>query len=159
MNKPALLSIEGVRKSFPRPDDTELLVLDGVNLQLAEGQIVGLLGRSGSGKSTLLRLIAGLSEPSAGSLTYLGAAIDGPPDGIAMVFQSFAVFPWLTVLENVALGLEAQRLPKVEIRKRSLAAIDMIGLDGFESAYPRELSGGMRPVSYTHLTLPTKRIV
>jgi NitT/TauT family transport system ATP-binding protein len=144
MNKPALLSIEGVRKAFPKPDDSELLVLDGVNLQLAEGQIVGLLGRSGSGKSTLLRLIAGLSEPTAGTLTYMGEAIDGPPSGIAMVFQSFAVFPWLTVLENVALGLEAQRLPRAEIRKRSLAAIDMIGLDGFESAYPRELSGGMR---------------
>jgi NitT/TauT family transport system ATP-binding protein len=144
MDKPALLSITGVRKAFPKPDDSELLVLDGVNLQLAEGQIVGLLGRSGSGKSTLLRLIAGLSEPSAGTLTYMGEPIDGPPQGIAMVFQSFAVFPWLTVLENVALGLEAQRLPRAEIRKRSLAAIDMIGLDGFESAYPRELSGGMR---------------
>jgi NitT/TauT family transport system ATP-binding protein len=144
MNKPALLSIEGVRKAFLRPDDSELLVLDGVNLQLAEGQIVGLLGRSGSGKSTLLRLIAGLSQPSAGTLTYMGEAIDGPPSGIAMVFQSFAVFPWLTVLQNVALGLEAQRVPTAEIRKRSLAAIDMIGLDGFESAYPRELSGGMR---------------
>ena len=144
MNNPALLSIEGVRKSFPKPDGAELLVLDGVNLQLNDGQIVGLLGRSGSGKSTLLRLIAGLAVPSAGTLTYRGEAIDGPPDGIAMVFQSFAVFPWLTVLENVSLGLEAQRLPRAEIRKRSLAAIDMIGLDGFESAYPRELSGGMR---------------
>jgi NitT/TauT family transport system ATP-binding protein len=121
-----------------------LLVLDGVNLQLTEGQIVGLLGRSGSGKSTLLRLIAGLSEPSAGTLNYLGAPVAGPADGIAMVFQSFALFPWLTVFENVALGLEAQRLPKAEIRRRSLAAIDLIGLDGFESAYPRELSGGMR---------------
>jgi NitT/TauT family transport system ATP-binding protein len=144
MNNPALLLIEGVRKSFPKPDGGELLVLDGVNLLLNEGQIVGLLGRSGSGKSTLLRLIAGLSTPNAGTLSYMGAAIDGPPDGVAMVFQSFAVFPWLTVLENVSLGLEAQRLPKAEIRKRSLAAIDMIGLDGFESAYPRELSGGMR---------------
>ncbi len=144
MNNPALLLIEGVRKSFPKPDGGELLVLDGVNLLLNEGQIVGLLGRSGSGKSTLLRLIAGLSTPNAGTLSYMGAAIDGPPDGVAMVFQSFAVFPWLTVLENVSLGLEAQRLPKPEIRKRSLAAIDMIGLDGFESAYPRELSGGMR---------------
>jgi NitT/TauT family transport system ATP-binding protein len=105
---------------------------------------VGLLGRSGSGKSTLLRLIAGLSEPSAGHLRYLGQPISGPAPGIAMVFQSFALFPWLTVFENVALGLEAQRLPKADIRKRSLAAIDLIGLDGFESAYPRELSGGMR---------------
>jgi NitT/TauT family transport system ATP-binding protein len=105
---------------------------------------VGLLGRSGSGKSTLLRLIAGLAEPSAGQLRYMGQPISGPAPGIAMVFQSFALFPWLTVFENVALGLEAQRMPRADIRKRSLAAIDLIGLDGFESAYPRELSGGMR---------------
>jgi NitT/TauT family transport system ATP-binding protein len=144
MDDAALLAVDGVRKSFPTPDGAELLVLDGVQLRLAEGQIVGLLGRSGSGKSTLLRLIAGLSKPSAGTLKYLGQPIDGPAKGIAMVFQSFAIFPWLTVFENVALGLEAQRLPPGEIRKRSLAAIDMIGLDGFESAYPRELSGGMR---------------
>jgi NitT/TauT family transport system ATP-binding protein len=144
MNTSALLTVNAVRKAFPKPDGAELLVLDGVNLQLTEGQIVGLLGRSGSGKSTLLRLIAGLSEPSAGTLSYLGKAIAGPAEGIAMVFQSFAIFPWLTVFENVALGLEAQRMPQVDIRKRSLAAIDMIGLDGFESAYPRELSGGMR---------------
>ena len=141
---PRLLTCTGVRKAFPKPDGGELLVLDGMNLEVNEGEIVGLLGRSGSGKSTLLRLIAGLTEPTAGELVYLGRPIYGPPPGIAMVFQSFALFPWLTVFENVALGLEAQRLPKAEIRQRSLAAIDLIGLDGFESAYPRELSGGMR---------------
>jgi NitT/TauT family transport system ATP-binding protein len=115
-----------------------------VSLRMKDGEIVGLLGRSGSGKSTLLRLIAGLSRPSAGNLAYLGDPIDGPPLGIAMVFQSFALFPWLTVYDNVALGLEAQRVPRADIRRRSLAAIDLIGLDGYESAYPRELSGGMR---------------
>jgi len=140
----ALLTVENVRKAFPKPDGSDLLVLDGVNLKLEPGQIVGLLGRSGSGKSTLLRLIAGLAEPSAGHLAFHGHPIVGPAAGIAMVFQSFALFPWLTVFENVALGLEAQRMPKAAIRKRSLAAIDLIGLDGFESAYPRELSGGMR---------------
>jgi len=139
-----LLTVDNVRKAFPKPDGGELLVLDGVNLTLVPGQIVGLLGRSGSGKSTLLRLIAGLAEPSAGTLSFRGAPISGPATGIAMVFQSFALFPWLTVFENVALGLEAQRMPRADIRKRSLAAIDLIGLDGFESAYPRELSGGMR---------------
>jgi NitT/TauT family transport system ATP-binding protein len=139
-----LLEVTGVRKSFPKPDGAELLVLEGVNLRLITGQIVGLLGRSGSGKSTLLRLIAGLAHPSAGTLSYLGKPIDGPATGISMVFQSFALYPWLTVFENVALGLEAQHMEKAEIRKRSLAAIDLIGLDGFESAYPRELSGGMR---------------
>jgi len=144
MNTTPLLHCTDVRKAFPKPDGGELLVLEGMNLELNAGQIVGLLGRSGSGKSTLLRLIAGLSEPSAGHLSYLGQPIFGPAAGIAMVFQSFALFPWLNVFENVALGLEAQRLPKAEIRMRSLAAIDLIGLDGFESAYPRELSGGMR---------------
>jgi len=139
-----ILQIRNVRKSFARPDGGELLVLDGVNLEVRIGEIVGLVGRSGSGKSTLLRLIAGLSEPSAGELRYLGESIEGPARGIAMVFQSFALFPWLTVFENVAIGLQAQRVPRAEIRRRSLAAIDLIGLDGFESAYPRELSGGMR---------------
>jgi NitT/TauT family transport system ATP-binding protein len=140
-----LLEVRDVCKSFPRADgEDEHVVLDGVNLSLGEGEVVGILGRSGSGKSTLLRLIAGLSEPSGGSLTYLGQPIEGPAQGIAMVFQSFAIFPWLTVYENVALGLEALRMPTPEIRRRSLAAIDLIGLDGFESAYPRELSGGMR---------------
>jgi len=144
MNNSPLLQCAEVRKTFPKPDGEQLLVLEGMNLELREGQIMGLLGRSGSGKSTLLRLIAGLAEPSGGQLTYLGQPISGPARGIAMVFQSFALFPWLTVYENVALGLEAQRMPRAEIRKRSLAAIDLIGLDGFESAYPRELSGGMR---------------
>jgi NitT/TauT family transport system ATP-binding protein len=144
MNNSPLLQCTDVRKAFPKPDGAELLVLEGMNLELREGQIVGLLGRSGSGKSTLLRLIAGLAEPTAGQLRYLDQPISGPAPGIAMVFQSFALFPWLTVFENVALGLEAQRLPRADIRRRSLAAIDLIGLDGFESAYPRELSGGMR---------------
>ena len=141
-----LLDVRGVRRSFPRPGGGELLVLDGVELTLKrEGEIVGLLGRSGSGKSTLLRLIAGLARPQGGTMTYLGHPIDGPAGGIAMVFQGFALFPWLTVLENVQLGLEALGLAtKPGDPPRALAAIDLIGLDGYESAYPRELSGGMR---------------
>jgi NitT/TauT family transport system ATP-binding protein len=144
MDATALLETRNCRQAFPKPDGGELLVLDGVDLSLAEGQIVGLLGRSGSGKSTLLRLIAGLSRPTAGKITYMGQPVSGPAPGIAMVFQSFALFPWLTVLQNVQIGLEALGLAEQEIRRRSLAAIDLIGLDGFESAYPRELSGGMR---------------
>jgi NitT/TauT family transport system ATP-binding protein len=140
----ALLDVHSLRQSFPRADGGEHLVLDGVELSLVQGQIVGLLGRTGSGKSTLLRLIAGLAQPSGGTVTYLGERVTGPAPGIAMVFQSFALFPWLTVLENVQLGLEALGLPDAEIRKRALAAIDLIGLDGYESAFPRELSGGMR---------------
>ncbi|HEV2945721.1 MAG TPA: ATP-binding cassette domain-containing protein, partial [Solirubrobacteraceae bacterium] len=151
MNAPApalnlgpLLEVKGCCKSFRKPDGDELVVLENVNLTLRPGEIVGLLGRSGSGKSTLLRAIAGLDEPSRGVVNYLGRAVRGPASGIAMVFQSFALFPWLTVLENVQLGLEALGMPQPEMRKRSLQAIDLIGLDGFESAYPRELSGGMR---------------
>jgi NitT/TauT family transport system ATP-binding protein len=139
-----LLEVQHVKRSFPRSGGEELLVLDDVNFTLKEGEIVGLLGRSGSGKSTLLRLIAGLARPQGGSLTYMGAPIEGPAQGVAMVFQGFALFPWMTVLENVELGLEALGLPEAEIRQRALAAIDLIGLDGYESAYPRELSGGMR---------------
>jgi NitT/TauT family transport system ATP-binding protein len=139
-----LLDIHGLCHSFPKADGGELVVLDGVDLELSPGQIVGLLGRTGSGKSTLLRLIAGLAHPSNGTVSYLGRPVIAPAPGIAMVFQSFALFPWLTVLENVQLGLEALGLPETEIRKRALAAIDLIGLDGYESAYPRELSGGMR---------------
>jgi NitT/TauT family transport system ATP-binding protein len=144
MTETRLLEIHSVRQAFPRPDGGDLLVLDDVDLTLAEGEIVGLLGRSGSGKSTLLRLIAGLARPTAGDIAYLGTPVAGPPAGIAMVFQSFALFPWLTVLENVELGLEALGLPETEVRQRALAGIDLIGLDGYESAYPRELSGGMR---------------
>jgi NitT/TauT family transport system ATP-binding protein len=143
MNAP-LLDIHDLRQTFPRADGGELLVLDGIELRLEQGEIVGLLGRTGSGKSTLLRSIAGLMPPSAGTITYLGRPVLAPAPGIAMVFQSFALFPWLTVLENVQLGLEALGLPEPEIRRRALAGIDLIGLDGYESAYPRELSGGMR---------------
>ena len=144
LNLAPLLDVQGICKSFLKPDGDQLVVLENVNLTLRPGEIVGLLGRSGSGKSTLLRVIAGLDDPSGGEVNYLGQPVSGPASGIAMVFQSFALFPWLTVLENVQLGLEALGVPDAEMRKRSLQAIDLIGLDGFESAYPRELSGGMR---------------
>jgi NitT/TauT family transport system ATP-binding protein len=121
-----------------------LVVLDDVNLTLRRGEIVGLLGRSGSGKSTLLRSIAGLITPTAGSVTVSDLPGDDAAQGVAMVFQSFALFPWLTVQKNVELGLEAKRVPADVRRRRTLAAIDLIGLDGFENAYPKELSGGMR---------------
>jgi len=139
-----LIDVRNVRQAFPRPSGAERVVIDKVNMSLREREIVGLLGRSGCGKSTLLRIVAGLAHASAGEVVYLGKPIAGPAEGIAMVFQTFALFPWLTVLENVEAGLEAQGVPEREMRKRALAAIDLIGLDGFESAYPRELSGGMR---------------
>ena len=119
------------------------LVLDDVNLTLMENEIVGLLGRSGSGKSTLLRSIAGLIHPRKGKVHFEPDETGRPPT-VSMVFQTFALFPWLTVLQNVELGLEAQKVPSDQRRTRALAAIDLIGLDGFENAYPKELSGGMR---------------
>ncbi len=140
----ALIDLKSVNRSFAKANGDELVVLEKVNLTIKAGEIVGLLGRSGSGKSTLLRIIAGLVKPTSGAAVCRGEVIDGPPRGIAMVFQSFALFPWLTVLENVGLGLDALGVAKPEQRKRALAAIDLIGLDGFESAYPKELSGGMR---------------
>jgi len=138
-----IMRVDHVRRGFNKSQG-ELLVLDDVNLVLKENEIVGLLGRSGSGKSTLLRIIAGLIQPTGGSVTYQGEPLDGPAEGVAMVFQTFALFPWLTVLQNVEAGLEALGVNPRERRERSLAAIDLIGLDGFENAYPRELSGGMR---------------
>lgn len=142
-NRP-LVEVRGVCQTYDKGSAGKLIVLDQVGLTLTSGEIVGLLGRSGSGKSTLLRSIAGLIQPSQGEITFEGAKVTGTPDGIAMVFQSFALFPWLTVLQNVELGLEAQGVSPAERRQRALSAIDLIGLDGFESAYPKELSGGMR---------------
>lgn len=139
-----IIAIEHLTKSFKKAASQDLLVLEEVNFKLYEGEIVALLGKSGSGKSTLLRIIAGLIAPSSGTVTYRGNSVTGPVPGIAMVFQSFALMPWLNVLENVELGLEAQGVHREERRHRAIEAIDIIGLDGFESAFPKELSGGMR---------------
>ncbi|TWT11424.1 AAA-associated domain-containing protein [Reyranella sp. CPCC 100927] len=139
-----LVKVSHVRHLYGKPGGTSLLVLDDVDLSLNDNEIVGLLGRSGSGKSTLLRSIAGLITPSEGTVAWLPPDPGGPPARVSMVFQSFALFPWLTVLQNVEVGLEARRVRPEERRRRALAAIDLIGLDGFESAYPKELSGGMR---------------
>ncbi|MBM7048335.1 MULTISPECIES: AAA-associated domain-containing protein [Rhizobium] len=139
-----LVLAKQVCQTYDKGASGSLVVLENVDLQLYPNEIVGLLGRSGSGKSTLLRAIAGLIRPSKGEITFEGMPVTGPNSGVAVVFQSFALFPWLTVLQNVELGLEAQGVASSERRKRALAAIDLIGLDGFESAYPKELSGGMR---------------
>jgi len=141
---PVILEARGVTKAFTTPDGRALPVLDGVSLALREGEIVALLGRSGSGKSTFLRCIAGLIAPSAGTVYYRGTPLNGANPGVAMVFQSFALLPWLTVQQNVELAMEAREVPLAARHERALRAIDLIGLDGFESAYPKELSGGMR---------------
>ena len=138
-----LVEVSGLRHFFGAVSK-RAPVIDDVNLTLFEGEIVGLLGRSGSGKSTLLRSIAGLIHPDEGEVRFTrDESHDGNPE-IAMVFQTFALFPWLTVLENVELGLEARGVAPDVRRERAIAAIDLIGLDGFENAYPKELSGGMR---------------
>jgi len=144
MKKQILVDLQGVGKSFRTGDGASRTVLDGVDFALESGEIVALLGKSGSGKSTLLRIIAGLVQADAGSARYRGAPLAEPVPGIAMVFQSFALFPWLTVQQNVELGLEAQGVPATERAARSEAMLDLMGLSGFEGALPRELSGGMR---------------
>lgn len=144
MSTQSIIQLQNICKSFINPEGQDLLVLENINLQLNEGEIVALLGKSGSGKSTLLRIMAGLTKPSTGQVLYNQKPILGPAPGISMVFQSFALLPWLTVLENVELGLEAKGLSRTLRRQKALQAIDTIGMDGFESAYPKELSGGMK---------------
>lgn len=139
-----VIELKDVSMAFAKPSGEPLTVLADINMTLRAGEILGLLGRSGSGKSTLLRIAAGLMAPTSGSVRYRGAPLRGPADGIAVVFQTFALFPWLTVLENVMTSLDALGMAAERAHTRALSAIDAIGLRGFESAYPRELSGGMR---------------
>lgn len=138
-----VIELKNIKKSFQKSGMPELLVLEKVNFDVRDGEILAILGKSGSGKSTLLRIIAGLTKPTAGEVLYRGESITEPVPELTMVFQHFALMPWLTVLENVELGLEARGVPREERRARALATIDIVGLDGFESAYPKELSGGM----------------
>lgn len=143
-NEEFLVQVKNCRQSYPKDNNSDLIVLDDVNLNLKSGEIVGLLGRSGSGKSTLLRIISGLLPPTSGEVLWKGKQLSGPAPGIAMVFQSFALFPWLTVQDNVQLGLEAKGTPRKQQEELAEDAIDLIGLGGYEKAYPKELSGGMR---------------
>ncbi len=141
----ALLEARRVTKRFPLPDGGgEYTVLQAVDLALQEGELVALLGKSGCGKSTLLRILAGLIPPTEGEVRYRGQPVTGPCSGVAMVFQNAALLPWLDALGNVELGLKARGVPPEVRRTKALRILDVIGLDGFESAYPRELSGGMR---------------
>lgn len=143
-----LLEVQHVSKVYeekkPQRGVRLPVVLDDVSLQIRAGEFIALLGPSGSGKSTLLRILAGLLNPSSGEVLFKGVPQYGPNSHLAIVFQSFALFPWFTVLQNVELGLQAQEVPRTQRLKRALSAIDLIGLDGFEDAYPKELSGGMR---------------
>jgi NitT/TauT family transport system ATP-binding protein len=139
-----IVELKSVGKFFRSADGTARSVLEGVDFTLREGEIVALLGQSGSGKSTMLRIMAGLLQADSGQALYRGLPLYGTARGIRMVFQSFALFPWLTVQKNVELGLEAQGTPIAERERRAEKVLDLIGLSGFEGALPRELSGGMR---------------
>src|ERR1700712_1286158 len=140
----AIIELKGVGKSFKSADGSARSVLEGVDFRLAEGEIVSLLGQSGSGKSTMLRIMAGVLSADVGEVRLREQPLYGPARGVSMVFQSFALFPWLTVQANVELGLEARGIAPAERERRAEAAIKLIGLTGFEGALPRELSGGMR---------------
>jgi NitT/TauT family transport system ATP-binding protein len=140
----AIIEAVAIEKSYPQADGTRIQVVGSTNLAIEPGKIIALLGPSGCGKSTLLRILTGLSQPSSGTLLWHGKPLDGQTPNVAIVFQSFALFPWLTVLGNVEAPLEAKGVEAVERRKRALRVLDTVGLDGFETAYPKELSGGMK---------------
>ena len=139
-----LIGLQSVSKKFQLESGAELKVLEGVNLGLRDGDFVALLGPSGSGKSTCLRIMSGLIEASSGEVLRRGRPLEGINSDVALVFQSFALFPWETVYENIALALKPLNIDPGELRERVKRAIDLVGLEGFEEAYPRELSGGMK---------------
>jgi NitT/TauT family transport system ATP-binding protein len=139
-----IIEARAIEKSYPQPDGTRIQVVGLTDFSIEPEKIIALLGASGCGKSTLLRILSGLSQPSSGALFWHGKPLNGQDPNVAIVFQSFALFPWLTVLENVEAPLEARGVAAVERRKRALRMLDTVGLDGFETAYPKELSGGMK---------------
>jgi NitT/TauT family transport system ATP-binding protein len=141
---PPLIELKSVAKKFLLESGTELKVLEGVDLRLSDGDVVALLGPSGSGKSTCLRIMAGLIDATAGDTLSDGKSLEGINKDVALVFQSFALFPWVTVYDNIALALKPLDLNPGDVRKRVKHVIDLVGLEGFEEAYPRELSGGMK---------------
>jgi NitT/TauT family transport system ATP-binding protein len=139
-----IIEARKLEKYYPQPDGTRIQVISPTDLAVYPGEIIALLGPSGCGKSTMLRMLTGLSPASSGSVYWHGQPVAGEEPNVSIVFQSFALFPWLTVIENVEAPLEARGIPEVERHKRALRIIDSVGLDGFESAYPKELSGGMK---------------
>ncbi len=140
----ALVRMLGVSKMYVQPDNYDILILDDITLDIHPGEFIALLGPSGSGKSTVLRIVTGLSKPSFGTVLYRGRPVNGPNPHAAMVFQSFALYPWLTVQQNVELGLAAKGAAPAVRREKAVKLIDLIGLNGYEDAFPKELSGGMR---------------
>lgn len=139
----AILEVRDVSKSYPE-GSRHVKVLEPIRFEVREGDFTCVVGPSGCGKSTLLKIIVGLDRPTSGQVLFEGRPIRADEPQVAMVFQSFALFPWLTVEQNVAVGLEARRLPPDEVRASARKYIQAVGLDGFENAFPRELSGGMK---------------
>jgi NitT/TauT family transport system ATP-binding protein len=138
-----MVAVDGVAKRYDSDRQT-VQALDGVDFGVAEGEFVCVLGPSGCGKTTLFRVIAGLETPTAGEVRLGGEAVTGPGPDRGMVFQEYGLFPWRTVRGNVAFGLEEQDVPPAERRARVGEMLDLVGLDGFHDAYPKELSGGMK---------------
>jgi NitT/TauT family transport system ATP-binding protein len=140
----AIIRAEKIEKYYSQPSENRIQVISATDLNIVPGEILALLGPSGSGKSTMLRMLSGLSRPSAGQVYWHDKPIAETEINVSIVFQSFALFPWMTVLENVEAPLQARGVPPEERRQRSMRMLDTVGLDGFEGAYPKELSGGMR---------------
>ncbi len=141
---PPIAELLNVHKNFILPTGAEIKVLENISLQIQPGEIVALLGPSGCGKSTLMRILTGLIEPTSGKVLAYGTPLEGFHPRAAIVFQNFALYPWLTVQDNIAMGLEWMKLPEDKVRERVRSAVDKVGLEGFEEAYPKELSGGMK---------------
>jgi NitT/TauT family transport system ATP-binding protein len=144
MQDETIIRADNIEKYYAQSSENRIQVIAPTSLSIVPGEIVALLGPSGSGKSTLLRMLAGLSKPSGGDVFWHGKPIQSQSINVSIVFQSFALFPWLTVFENVEAPLIARGMDPAARRERSMAILDTVGLDGFQSAYPKELSGGMR---------------
>ena len=140
----AIIEARKIEKWYGTEGDGRIQVIAPTDLAIYPDEVLAVLGPSGSGKSTLLRILTGLAKPSAGEVVHHGHEVGGPCENVAIVFQSFALFPWLTVVENVAAPLKARGVPAAERTARSVKILDTVGLDGFENAYPKELSGGMK---------------
>lgn len=143
-NNGPILEGRELEKFYAQPDGGRIEVISPTNIKIMPGKILALLGPSGCGKSTLLRMLTGLARPSAGEVFWHGRKLTDEPPNVGIVFQSFALFPWLTVLQNVEAPLEARGVPPAERHERAVRILDAVGLDGFENAYPKELSGGMK---------------
>lgn len=146
MGLEAIIEARQVEKYYEQPHGDRIQVIAPTDLSIHPGTILALLGPSGSGKSTLLRMLTGLAQPSSGQVLWHGHPLNGQVPNVTIVFQSFALYPWLTVRENVEAPLEARAVSLTERRNSALKMLDTVGLDGFETAYPKELSGGMKPV-------------